>query len=454
MRPRNIYKVRSRYSRSKSADPSSDFEKAIHKPAVGVKWEDMSAQSPILQSIQTHFKDLHALLSVAQTVPVGLGETLARVSQVVQSLEQKVNTVFELHQSQMGAFMGVGRVINSSLGLKQVLEEVMDRLVHLMQAERGFLLLKDLSGELTIQTARGMEHESIQEVFSVSRTILRSVTDTGKPILTTNAQSDPRFERQLSVAAFQLRSILCAPLKLKDDLIGVIYVDHRGMPGMFRESDLGLITAFADQAAVAIDNARLFESLKAANEELEIAYDATLNGWVRALDLRDKETEGHTQRVTSLTVQLARAMGMKDDELIHIKRGALLHDIGKMAIPDSILLKPGDLTADERHLVRQHPLFAYEMLKPIRFLHPAIDIPYCHHEKWDGSGYPRGLKGVQIPMPARIFAIADVWDALTSDRPYRKGIKPDNVREHLRAQSAIHFDPQVVDAFLSLPPAG
>ena len=411
----------------------------------------MSAQLSISQVIQSQFRDLNALLSASQTVPSGAGESLARVSQLVQSLEQKVNRLFDLHQSQLGAFMGVGRVINSSAGLKQVLEEVMDRLVHLMQAERGFLLLKDTNGELTVQTARGMEQDSIQQVFSVSRTIIRSVTDTGKPILTTNAQSDPRFEQQLSVAAFQLRSILCAPLKLKDELIGVIYVDHRGMPGMFRESDLGLISAFADQAAVAIDNARLFESLKAANDELELAYDATLNGWVRALDLRDKETEGHTQRVTSLTVQLAKYMGMDDSELIHIRRGALLHDIGKMAIPDAILLKPGDLTSDERSLIRSHPVFAYEMLKPIQFLHRAIDIPYCHHEKWDGSGYPRGLKDVQIPFAARIFAVADVWDALTSDRPYRKGIQPGKVRDHIRDEAGIHFDPQVVDAFLRLP---
>jgi HD-GYP domain-containing protein (c-di-GMP phosphodiesterase class II) len=143
-------------------------------------------------------------------------------------------------------------------------------------------------------------------------------------------------------------------------------------------------------------------------------------------------------------------MGIEESKLIHLQRGALLHDIGKMAIPDSILLKPGELTPEERELVRKHPLFAYEMLKPIRFLHPAIDIPYCHHEKWDGSGYPRGLKGVQIPFGARIFAIADVWDALTSDRPYRKGVKPADVRTHLHQQAGSHFDPQVVDAFLQM----
>ena len=411
----------------------------------------MSSQPPILQSIQAQFRDLNALLATSQTVPTGAGETLGRVAQTLQLLEQKVGLVLDMHQNQLGAFMGIGRVVNSSLGLKQVLEEVMDTLVRLMQAESGFLMLKDSSGELTVQTARGMDKDGAhEESFSGSRTIIRSVIETGRPVLTTNAQSDPRFERQMSVAAFQLRSILCVPLKLKDELIGVIYVDHRGMPGMFRESDMGLISAFADQAAVAIDNARLFESLKAANAELEIAYDATLQGWVRALDLRDKETEGHTQRVTILTVQLAKMMGVGDDDLIHIQRGALLHDIGKMAIPDAILLKPGDLTPEERDLVRRHPLFAYEMLKPIRFLHSAIDIPYCHHEKWDGSGYPRGLKEVQIPFAARIFSIADVWDALTSDRPYRKRVKPEDVRSYLRGQSGTHFDPQVVDAFLSM----
>ena len=411
----------------------------------------MSSQPSILQSIQAQFRDLNALLATSQTVPTGAGETLGRVAQMLQLLEQKVGLVLDMHQNQLGAFMGIGRVVNSSLGLKQVLEEVMDTLVRLMQAESGFLMLKDSSGELTVQTARGMDKDGAhEESFSGSRTIIRSVIETGRPVLTTNAQSDPRFERQMSVAAFQLRSILCVPLKLKDELIGVIYVDHRGMPGMFRESDMGLISAFADQAAVAIDNARLFESLKAANAELEIAYDATLQGWVRALDLRDKETEGHTQRVTILTVQLAKMMGVGDDDLIHIQRGALLHDIGKMAIPDAILLKPGDLTPEERDLVRRHPLFAYEMLKPIRFLHSAIDIPYCHHEKWDGSGYPRGLKEVQIPFAARIFSIADVWDALTSDRPYRKRVKPEDVRSYLRGQSGTHFDPQVVDAFLSM----
>ena len=171
---------------------------------------------------------------------------------------------------------------------------------------------------------------------------------------------------------------------------------------------------------------------------------------MRALDLRDKETEGHTKRVTSLTQTLARGMGLKEDEIIHITRGALLHDIGKMAIPDGILLKPDKLSEDERALIEKHPRYAYEMLNPIKFLHPALDIPYCHHEKWDGSGYPRKLKGEDIPFAARIFAVVDVWDALVSDRPYRKGIQPSEVKKSIRELSGSHFDPRVVDAFLSL----
>jgi putative nucleotidyltransferase with HDIG domain len=226
---------------------------------------------------------------------------------------------------------------------------------------------------------------------------------------------------------------------------------------MFGEQDRELISAFADQAAVAIDNARLFQELKATNFdlerakiELEVAYEATLKGWVDALDLRDKETNGHTQRVTVLTERLARAMGVRDEELVHIRHGALLHDIGKMAIPDKILLKADKLTEEERVCMQEHPSKAYKMLHPIEFLQPAIVIPQCHHEKWDGTGYPLGLKGEEIPFYARIFAVVDVWDALTTDRPYHKALPHDVVRQKIKADAGKHFDPRVVDAFLLL----
>ena len=426
----------------------------------------MIKQATDIQAIRYQFQDVHSLLmnvidrlSRAGNPIVSTAiQDVTRVSKAVQKLELGINEHLQVRQSQLGALMGVGRVINSSIGLERVLEEVMDTLIALMRAERGFLMLRESNGELNVQIARGIDHLKLDdEILKVSQTIVRKVSASGESILTTNAQQDPRFENQVSVAAYHLRSILCAPLKIKNDLIGVIYVDNRAHAGIFRESDLVLINAFADQAAVAIDNARLFEDLKrsnfqleAANLELQIAYEATLNGWVRALDLRDKETEGHTQRVTILTETLARSMGVDDDTMIHVTRGALLHDIGKMAIPDGILLKPGQLTDDERKLIQKHPVYAYEMLSPIEFLRPALDIPYCHHEKWDGTGYPRGLSGEDIPFSARIFPVIDVWDALTSDRPYRKSLPHDEVRERIKADSGKHFDPQVVNAFFEM----
>ncbi len=181
-----------------------------------------------------------------------------------------------------------------------------------------------------------------------------------------------------------------------------------------------------------------------------LAYDAAIAGWSHAMDLRDKETEGHTQRVAELTMQLAERMNIHPQQLIHIRRGALLHDIGKLGVPDNILLKPGTLTEDEWRVMRQHPQYAYNMLEGITYLRPALDIPYCHHEKWDGTGYPRGLKGRDIPLAARIFAIVDVWDGLRSDRPYRPAWPADQALAYIRAESGRHFDPAVVDAFLQL----
>jgi putative two-component system response regulator len=187
--------------------------------------------------------------------------------------------------------------------------------------------------------------------------------------------------------------------------------------------------------------------LREANAQLLNAYEATIEGLSHALDLRDRETEGHSRRVTEVTVKLAQALNISDEEIVHIRRGALLHDMGKIGIPDSILHKPDTLTGEEWAVMRKHPQFAYDMLSHIEYLRPALDIPYSHHEKWDGSGYPRGLKGEDIPMSARLFAIADVWDAVTSDRPYRTAWTDEQARAYIREQSGKHFDPKVVDLF-------
>ncbi|HWQ13382.1 MAG TPA: HD domain-containing phosphohydrolase [Roseiflexaceae bacterium] len=208
-----------------------------------------------------------------------------------------------------------------------------------------------------------------------------------------------------------------------------------------------LATAF-NRMAAALEQREA--DLRQANEELRAAYDATIEGWSLALDLRDRETEGHSRRVTEMTLRLAQAMGVSTEELVDIRRGALLHDIGKMGVPDAILLKAGPLSDEEWRIMRAHPTYAYRLLSPIAFLRHALDIPYCHHERWDGSGYPRGLAGAEIPLAARIFAVVDVWDALRSNRPYRKGLPDAEWRAIIRAQAGTHFDPRVVAAFLEL----
>ena len=191
-------------------------------------------------------------------------------------------------------------------------------------------------------------------------------------------------------------------------------------------------------------------ALQRANKDLREAYDRTIEGWVLALDLRDRETEGHTQRVTEIALRLARQLGCTDEELLHIRRGALLHDMGKMGIPDEILQKPGPLTDEEWSIMRKHPFYAYQMLSPIHYLNQSLIIPYCHHERWDGTGYPQRLKGEEIPLFARLFAVVDVWDALSSDRPYRKRMPPQEVANYLQNEAGRLFDPYIVEKFLPL----
>jgi len=235
---------------------------------------------------------------------------------------------------------------------------------------------------------------------------------------------------------------------------GGLQIFHRS-PFVAEPEWLDFLQALSGQAAVAIDNAMLFDGMRKANLDLRRAYDETIEGWALALEYRDQETEGHSRRVTELTVQLAERLGVEGEELLNIRRGAILHDVGKMGIPDNILQKPGPLTESEREIMKQHPVYAYKMLSSIDFLVSALDIPYCHHENWDGSGYPMGLKGEEIPLAARIFSIIDVWDALNFDRPYRPGWEKDRVIEYIRDLSGKQFDPRVAEAFfLMLDEAG
>ncbi len=264
-----------------------------------------------------------------------------------------------------------------------------------------------------------------------------------------NLKMTPQDVHRQQLTGEDFVTYLGIPLVAKGQIKGVLEVYSRSL--MEPDADWrSFFETLAGQTAIAIENALLFEELQRTNLDLSLAYDATIEGWSKALDMRDKETEGHTVRVTQKTLQLARMMGVSDAALVQIRRGALLHDIGKMGIPDRILYKTGKLTDEEWEIMHCHPTFAFDMLSPISYLSQALDIPYCHHENWNGSGYPRGLKGEQIPLAARIFAVVDVWDALTSDRPYRKAWKREEVIKYIRENRARFFDPKVVDNFLQM----
>lgn len=265
----------------------------------------------------------------------------------------------------------------------------------------------------------------------------------------TNLQNAPEAAGEALIKRERFVTYIGIPLIVKGQIKGVFEVFHRSSLSPTPDW-MEFLHTLAGQAAIAIDSSQLFENLQRSNQELIQAYDTTLEGWARALELRDRETEGHTRRVTEMTMRLARYIGVNDSEMVNIYRGVLLHDIGKMGVPDHILKKRGKLTDEEWAEMRQHPIYAYNLLSPISFLRGVLDIPYCHHEHWDGSGYPRGLKGEQIPLAARIFSVVDNWDALLSDRPYRAAWPLEKVKAYLRENAGTLLDPKIVNIFLSM----
>ena len=347
---------------------------------------------------------------------------------------------------QLTALNEIDRMIASGFDLHLSLASIVDRVISQQKVDAADILLMNpdmnilefgagqgfrISGieKSSISLGQGYAGRAALERQTIHISDLRTQVD--NPVL------------QKAMAGDNFVSYYAVPLIAKGKVKGVLEVFHRSP--LDPDFDwLNFLNTLAGQAAIAIDSASLFENLQVSNMELILAYDATIEGWSRALDLRDKETEGHTLRVTDMAVKLATAFGMNNEALAQIRRGALLHDIGKMGVLDGILLKPGELTDEEWVAMKKHPTFAYEMLAPIRFLKGSLDIPYCHHEKWDGTGYPQGLKGEQIPLAARIFAVADVWDALTSDRVYRKAWPHEKALDYIKSQAGIHFDPQVV----------
>ena len=369
----------------------------------------------------------------------------------LQARNEELSTLFEL-----------SRTLADANDVDAVLDLINRRTVESLHTTFARIALKEGDELVTLSAypIRVLNHDLFagRRMPITSMPYTQHVMAQGEPVILQRSTSAVSDEERAALLLDFAQTICLIPLRVHDFnsnsniILGVLMVgeirNEEREP--FAREKLRLARSIGEQAAIAIENTRLFNDLQRSNLELIHAYDATITGWSAALDLRDKETEGHTQRVTEMTLRLAEQMEFSSDELMQIRRGALLHDIGKMGVPDRILLKPDKLTDEEWTIMRMHPTYALQMLKPITYLRLALDIPYCHHEKWDGTGYPRGLKNVQIPLAARIFSIVDVYDALMSDRPYRAGWSKEKTLQHIRELSGSHFDPTVVEMFLKM----
>ena len=365
-------------------------------------------------------------------------------SRLYENSQRRLSRLASLHE--------IDLAISGSVDLRTTLDVLIGHLLHTLGVDAACVLFYNQTSQtLEYVNAKGFRTTSLQYTSLKIGTGLAGKAALEHslvyiPDLTveaTSLQQSPQFAKEEFV------TYLAQPLIAKGELVGVLEVFHRQKltpdPEWFRFLD-----SLSGSAAIAIDRLNLFNDLEKSHTELKQAYDATIEGWSRAIELRDGETSGHSRRVVALTMNLARKMGLSEEELTHMRRGSLLHDIGKMAVPDGILLKAGKLSDEEWLVMKKHPGFAYEMLSKINYLEQALEIPYAHHERWDGSGYPRGLAGEDIPLQARIFAVVDVWDALQSDRPYREAWPKEKAIQYLRDESGKEFDPAVVQEFLDL----
>jgi response regulator RpfG family c-di-GMP phosphodiesterase len=386
------------------------------------------------------FSDQEMRIAATMTAQVGVAYDNIRLMRETERRLEYVN-----------ALRAIDNAITGSLDLRLTLDVVLDQVVsHLRVDAATILMLNRGTNYLEAAAVRGFRSSDADRramKFGDGHAGFAAVERRTFGIANASMLDG---EGPPMVGGERFEAYYVAPLVSKGRVLGVLEAFNRS-PLDPTKDWIRFLEALAGQAALAIDEANLFRDLQRANADLIQAYDSTLEGWVHALDLRDRETEGHTQRVTQLTVELATAWGFSEQELVHVRRGALLHDIGKLGIPDSILLKAGPLSDDEWVVMKRHPTFAFEWLRPIAYLRPALDVPYCHHEKCDGTGYPRGLAGDSIPLAARLFSVVDVWDALKSDRPYRAAWSTEKVKAHILALAGTHLDPDAVAGFFKLP---
>jgi HD-GYP domain-containing protein (c-di-GMP phosphodiesterase class II) len=415
------------------------------------KWEESGTdEAGLLQGLP--LLEAEGWLSTRSQDIGATGRQYIELGIAVREREKAAKQLLVKQTERLQTLRAIDLAINSSFDLQNILMVLIQEVIKQLDVDAAcVLMIQPENGRLGYVAGQGFKthniettHLRIGEEYAGRAALQRTIL--AIPDLT---KESGKSIRAGLLAEENFVSYYAVPLITKGLVKGVMEIFHRSRLTPDREW-LDFLETLAGQTAIAIEISSLFQSLQRSNQELVHAYNSTIEGWARALDLRDRETEGHTQRVTMLTLQLARTLGVKDSELVHIHRGALLHDVGKLGIPDAILHKPGPLTDEEQRMMHQHPPLAYNLLVPIPFLRPALDIPYCHHEKWDGSGYPRGLKGEEIPLAARIFTIVDAFDALTSDRPYRRGLPNEEALQYIREQAGRQFDPNLVEVFLDM----
>ncbi|MCE1251932.1 MAG: PAS domain S-box protein [Anaerolineae bacterium] len=348
----------------------------------------------------------------------------------------------------------VDSAIATSFNLQIIIKILLDQVTAKLGADAVALLTLNVHNQmLEYESVRGFRCQNLEHTnISHDDGLIIQIMDSNAPLIINQLSNSPHHfgkQRQVLMVAEDFHSYCGVPVVVKGHVRAVIETYFR-KPFIVDDDWLSYLNTLASQAAIAIDNTEMFEGMQRSSIELTRAYEATIESWAHSLDIRCQENPMHTYQVTQMTVRLARRLGMGDEDIVHVRRGAILHDIGKTGIPDQILLKTGPLTPDEWKVMRHFPIIAYELISHVPYLLPAMDIPYSHHEHWDGSGYPLGLKKNAIPLAARIFAVVETWNVMRLDRPYRKAWMDDAVIEYIRDQSGARFDPAVVDEFFKM----
>ena len=424
-----------------SSDLAGKLEEALH--SVQQTGEVVSLEYPLTALNQEYWFDAR-LIPLSQSQIMFSARDTTKCREIESKLERQVQ--------QFSALRSIDLAIASGLDLNLLLSMLLERVMMLMQVDAAaILLLNSKTNILEFASGKGFHSNTLQYThLRMGEGCAGRVALERRPIHVPDLRKDNmEFGRS---PLFRKENFLVywgTPLMAKGQVLGVLEMFHRS--SLEPDADWrNFLSMIAGQAAIAIDSAMMFNELQRSNVELSMAYDATIEGLSRTLDLRDKETKEHTFRVADMTMKLAARLKVNEPDLIHIRRGAILHDIGKLAIPDQILFKPGPLADDEWQIMRRHPDIAVELLSPVSYLEPALAIPHWHHEKWDGSGYPDGLRREDIPFAARMFAVVDVYDALTSDRPYRAAWPNGDAIQYIQNQSGTHFDPNIVPEFLQM----